>query len=224
MPGLGKTQLVLRFAQIVFAQLIYSHIFWMSGATPDKLIKGMTKILDLVGHSERSRSEQNAKLTAARLWLEGSERLDGVRWLLILDNVDRSALKFLREHLPRMNANGSILFTTRATDVADALVRVAGRPHSRLELRVPDLVEATDLLFRSAGIDPSASTPTQNDQAQRLVQNLGYLPLAVVQAASYMRQTDMHLEDLLKISESERKIEVCLQNDDVVSQLMVTTR
>src|ERR1700721_1339169 len=66
MPGLGKTKLVLQFVKIVFAQL-YSHIFWMSAATPDKLIKGMTKILDLVGHADRARSEQTEKLTAARL-------------------------------------------------------------------------------------------------------------------------------------------------------------
>jgi hypothetical protein len=99
MPGLGKTKLVLRFAQVAFIQLLFSHIFWMSAATPDKLIEGMTQILYLVGHPERTRSEQNAKLIAARLWLEDSQRIDGVRWLLVLDNVDKSALEFLSKHL-----------------------------------------------------------------------------------------------------------------------------
>jgi hypothetical protein len=144
--------------------------------------------------------------------------------LLILDNVDRIALEFLREHLPRRNAQGNILFTTRATDVADALVRVTGGRHSKLELRVPDPVEATDLLFTSAGIDPSALTPTQKTQAQQLVQSLGYLPLAIVQAASYMRETYRKLEDLLQISKGKQKIEVCFPSEYVVSQLIVTAR
>jgi hypothetical protein len=81
MPGVGKTQLILQFARITFAQLLYSHVFWMSATTTDKLIEGMTKILDIVGHPERSRSDQNAKLTAARLWLEDSQRIEGIRWL-----------------------------------------------------------------------------------------------------------------------------------------------
>jgi hypothetical protein len=224
MPGLGKTKLALRFAEIVFTQLLYSYIFWMSAATPDKLIEGMAKILDLVGHAERTRSEQNAKLTAARLWLEDSQRIDGVRWLLILDNVDKSSLGFLREHLPRRNVKGDILFTTRASDVAGALVRVAGGRHSKHELRVPDLAEATDLLFSSAGIDAGTVTPTQKNQAEELIQNLGSLPLAIVQAASYMRQTDMTLDGMLEISKSERKIEVCLENRHVLPQLITTAR
>jgi hypothetical protein len=214
MPGVGKTKLVLRFAQLAFLQLLYSHIFWMSAAAPEKLVEGMAKILDIVGHPERTRAEQNAKLTAARLWLEDSQRFEGVRWLLILDNVDRSALEFLREHLPRTNMRGSILLTTRAADIADALVNVPGG-HSTLELRVPDLVDTTNLLFSSLGIDVNAVTATQKTQAEQLVQNLGFLPLAVVQAASYMRQTKMTFNNMLEISKGERKIEVCLETQDV---------
>jgi hypothetical protein len=224
MPGVGKTKLVLRFAQLVFLRLLYSHIFWMSAATPDKLIEGMAKILDIVGHPERIRSESDAKLIAARLWLEDSQRIDGMRWLLIMDNVDKGSLEFLREHLPRRNVKGNILFTTRAADVADALVRVARGRGSTLELRVPDLVDTTDLLFTSAGIDASTVTPAQQNLAEQLVQNLGSLPLAVVQAASYMRQTNVTFDDMLRVSKGERKIEVCLQNQDVMSRLIAVTR
>jgi hypothetical protein len=208
MPGVGKTQLVLRLAQMVFTQLLYSHIFWTSASTPDKLIEGVAKILDLVGHPERTRSDQNAKVIAARLWLEDSQRIEGARWLLILDNVDRGALGFLREHLPRRNVKGSILFTTRAADIAGALVGVVGGLHSTLELRVPELMEATHLLFSSAGIDANAATPAQRCQAEQLVQTLGSLPLAVVQAASYMGQTATTFDQMLRISKGARKIEV----------------
>jgi hypothetical protein len=217
MPGVGKTKLVLRFAQFAFAQFLYSYIFWMSAATTDKLIEGMAKILDVVGHPERTRSEQNAKLTAARLWLEDPQPSDSVRWLLILDNVDGSVLEFLCEHLPQRNAKGSILFTTRAADVANALIRVPGGRHSTLDLRVPELVDTIHLFFTSAGDDASVVSPTQRSQAEELVQALGSLPLAVVQAASYMNQTATTLDKMLQISKGDRKTEVRLRHPDVMS-------
>jgi hypothetical protein len=214
MPGVGKTKLVLRFAQLVFAQFFYAYIFWISATTTDKLIEGMAKILDIVGHPERTRSEHSAKLTAARLWLEDPQPSDGIRWLLILDNVDMSVLEFLCEHLPQRNRKGCILFTTRAADVADALT---GGCHPTLDLRVPDLVDTTHLFFTSAGVDASIVSPTQRSQAEELVQALGSLPLAVVQAASYMKQTTTTLHKMLQISKGERKIEVRLRHQDVTS-------
>ena len=209
MPGVGKTKLMLRFAQIAFARFLYSHVFWTSATTTDKLIEGMTKILHLVGHPERTQSDQNAKLTAARLWLEDSQRMDGIRWLLLLDNVDRRTLQFIRENLPRRNGKGSILFTTCTKDIASALIDVPGGPHFNLELRVPDLAETTLLLFSSAGIDTGKVTPSQRTQAEELIQAFGCLPLAVVHSASYMKETGMTLDDMVRLSRSELKIDVC---------------
>jgi hypothetical protein len=142
----------------------------------------------------------------------------------ILDNVDRRTLEFLRENLPRRNEAGNIVFTTRPADVAEALINVAGGPHFKLELRVPDLVETTLLLFSSVGIDTSAVTPAQQSQAVELVQVFGSLPLAVVQAASYMRQTATTLDEMLRMSKSERKIDVSLGPQESTSLLTVMTR
>jgi hypothetical protein len=66
MPGIGKTSLVLQYATESFDQRWYSQILWMSGTTTEKLNKGMAKILDSIEHPERHRTEQDAKLTAAR--------------------------------------------------------------------------------------------------------------------------------------------------------------
>jgi hypothetical protein len=79
MPGVGKTKLVLWFTQIVFAQLLYSYIFWMLGATTEKFIEGMMKILNIVGNPECMQSEHSVKLTTARLWLEDPQQSDDVR-------------------------------------------------------------------------------------------------------------------------------------------------
>jgi hypothetical protein len=117
MPGVGMSQLVLRYTTISFHCSMYS---WISANGIDKLNQGLTKVLDLIGHPDPHLQEQSRKLTAVQLWLGG--RNDD--WLLILDNIDRTTLDFFRIHLPRRNAGGNILFTTRATDVADALVNM----------------------------------------------------------------------------------------------------
>jgi hypothetical protein len=86
---------------------------------------------NLVHHPDRSHPEQGARLTAARRWLEDS---GFVNWLIMLDNVDPSTLSFLREHLPRRNRQGNILFTTRTSTVAQALAYTAGQQHETLDL------------------------------------------------------------------------------------------
>jgi hypothetical protein len=182
MPGIGKSQLILHYATISFDRGQYSYIFWISAKSVDKLNQGLAKVLDLVGHPDRQLQEQSVKLTSARLWLEESHD----DWLLIFDNVDRSALDFLRTYLPRKNGRGNILFTTRTADVADALVNMAGYQHSTLHLRALDRRDSANLFLEDAGV---AATPSLLCHAEELVECVGRLPLAVVQAASFMKAT-----------------------------------
>jgi hypothetical protein len=201
MPGVGKTQLVLRYATISFDGGRYSYIFWISATNVDKLNQGLANILDLVDHRDRYLQDQSAKLTAARRWLE--ERQDD--WLLVIDNVHRSSLDFLRNHLPRRNARGHILFTTRTADVADTLVNISGRQDSTLKLRTMERRDTAHLLLEDAGI---AVTPALLDHAGELVECVGRLPLAVVQAASFMKQTGTAMDEMLELYRSDQKIEV----------------
>jgi GTPase SAR1 family protein len=215
MPGVGKTSLVLRYAIEAFGQGWYSQVLWSSGTTVDKLNEGMVKILDLVGHPERHRTEQSAKLTAARRWLEDPQGGETIRWLLIIDNVGRKTLGFLREHLPCTNGKGHILFTTRTVDVADALVDVTGASHRKLEMSVPDMRDTARLLFSSAGIETDTVTSVGIQRAEKLIKTVGSLPLAIVHAASYMKQTQTSLEDMLELYQSQYKGEVRFDVMDV---------
>jgi GTPase SAR1 family protein len=224
MPGIGKTSLVLQYATESFDQGWYSQVLWMSGTTVEKLNKGMTKILDLIEHPERHRTEQDAKLTAARRWLEGSHHDDTIRWLLIIDNVDRSSLEFIRQHLPRRSAQGSILITTRTADVADALVDVTTRSHRKIEIHVPDMIDATRLFFSNAGIDSKDTTSTQTSQAKDLIEAVGSVPLAIVHAATYKKQTQTSLQDILQLYRSEHKGEVRLSMQPNYMEFIQPTR
>jgi hypothetical protein len=132
----------------------------------------------------------------AQLWLE--EPHDD--WLLVFDNVDRNALDLLRTHLPRRNARGDILFTTRTVDVAEALVNMAGHEHSTLKLQTLDPHDTANLLFEDAGV---AVMPARLDHPQELVQCVDRLPLTVVQAASFTKQTHTSLDQMLDMYRGE---------------------
>jgi hypothetical protein len=209
MPGIGKTQLLLRYAKLSFDQHQYPCIFWISATSVDKINQGISGILDLIKHPDRYLQDQTAKLTAARLWLEQSPKDDGDDWLLVFDNVHRETLSFIRVNLPLRNERGNILFTTRTADVAESLVSAAGERHSILGLHALELRETANLLLDDAGIDAGTVTLPILGQAEDLVKRVGCLPLAVVHAASFMKQTHITLGNMLELYKNERKIEVC---------------
>ena len=201
-PGVGKTQLTLALAKESFTQGLYKCIFWIPATTIEKLYQGFSKVLLLVGHPDRSEAEEMVKLTAARRWLED---FSSGNWLLVLDNVVQDTVDFLREHLPRKNNHGNILFTTRTKDVATALAHASGEKHEVLELRIPDEEDAARLLlghFEDGEIDGD------ENKAKEIVRCVGCLPLAIAQVAAYMKGTGSTLDSLLTLYKGEHKIDV----------------
>ncbi|KZP23874.1 hypothetical protein FIBSPDRAFT_785592, partial [Athelia psychrophila] len=152
MPGLGKSQLALSYANASFKARHHTHVIWIPATTLEKVNQGLVKVLDLFQHSDRHNLyDQAARLTAARLCLEQFDQR--LKWLIILDDVTSATLHFLREHLPRQNGHGSILVTTRTFDVAKAVASVAGQQHPVHELKTLSTEQSAELLFKSAGID-----------------------------------------------------------------------
>ena len=178
----------------------------MSGTTVEKLNQGFADLLTLVAHPDRSNlGDQSARLKAARRWLEDAI---SINWLLVLDNVDPGVVRFLQEHLPRKNQQGKILLTTRTADVATALARTAGREHHTVELGLPNVEDATSLLFAESDTEVTAPTTLTKSKAEDVVKFVGQLPLAISHIASFMKQTQHDLDDLLLMFRSEHGTQV----------------
>ncbi|KZP23819.1 TPR-like protein [Athelia psychrophila] len=187
MPGLGKSQLALSYALSSYKAGLHTHVIWIPATTLEKVNQGFAKLLDLTQHTDRNNPNQGARLTAARLCLERSGQQ--LKWLIILDDVTSASLLFLREHLPRQNAHGSILITTRTLDVAEALTSVAGQQYLVHELKALSPEQSAKLLLKRAGIH--YSTAADLDSTQKLVKRIGCLPLAVEQAGAYMKRSGL---------------------------------
>jgi NB-ARC domain len=208
MYGVGKTQILLTYAQAEFNAGNYCYIFWISGASVEKLNQGVNRLLEILCLPERHEPEQSSKVLAAKSWLEKGDTSDSKRWLLVLDNADKEIIDSIREFLPRSNARGDILLSTRTEGMAEAMATTGGKRHLYFEIQVPSPEDAAKLLFRVSELDSDRSDPMSMKQAVKLIKSVGCLPLAVDQAGGFLKNTGQSLASVTKLYGSERRREV----------------
>jgi hypothetical protein len=138
-----------------------------------------------------------------------------VKWNIILDNVDdyesigkpiyrcqiglnnqpNALTKPLLEYIPR-SQNGTIIITSRTKEVALKLVD----DDDLIEVKPMDKPEALELLQRKL----SATKKIEVVESQQLVEELNILPLAIVQAASYIRNRAPRYSVFQYLADSQR--------------------
>jgi hypothetical protein len=200
--GVGKSQLTYSWAKSTFASKENAYIMWISATTVEKLFQGFCRLLHFVNHPDHSHPDQNVRLQAARRWLE---EVNTGNWLLVFDNVFPETVDFLRQHLPRVNGRGTILFTTRTRNVAIAVSSTAGERHAVIEVPLLSVKEGVDLFcghFDAGKVDPLSA------KVEAIVKALGGLPLAISHAAAYVDQSHNSLDDMLELYRGKHKIDV----------------
>jgi tetratricopeptide (TPR) repeat protein len=167
--GTGKSTLALHFAHRNRER--YNPVWWISADSPVSVTSGLAELA--------ARLDPYANLTAktsteAAAWAVGwLQAHDG--WLLVLDDADSP--RSLESVLGPLTGGRHLITSRRAT----GWHRVA-RP-LRLALLPPDA--ALDLLMQV--IDPGDDA--DRVVLERLAAELGYLPLALEQAAAYIQHT-----------------------------------
>ncbi|MGB4871264.1 MAG: NB-ARC domain-containing protein, partial [Candidatus Promineifilaceae bacterium] len=183
MGGVGKSQLMLAFAH--GQRALYDVIWWLrvdEALAEDFLALGRQVGLTVDG------VEQAAAVQMVRTWLNGSAK----RWLLLCDNADAMEPRALRAWLPA-NPQGRVLITSRS-------------PHwhklgAVLRLDVFTEAEAWDFwrqrFVKSQRFDKSS--------AAELAKELGYLPLALEQAAAYADVNGLDAAGYLDLYRARRR-------------------
>lgn len=157
--GIGKSTLAARWAAGRVGS--YNPVWWITAETPADLDAGLAELAVALQPALRDVLSREALRERAVQWLAGREG-----WLLVLDNVsDPADVKAL---LGRATGGRFLITTRRAT----GWHKVA----SPLSLDVLEPAEAAELFERIDG--PGADV-------EALCGELGYLPLAVEQAAAY---------------------------------------
>lgn len=200
--GVGKTQIVIELAHRTQDKHPQCAIFWLQATSAESLQQGFLNIgqqLKLIKTEDRSDAR---KLVQSHL----SEESTG-QWLLIIDNIDDMDLweQELKAYLPN-SRQGWIVCTTRNRKVA---VKVA--TEQIVEVKEMDGEMAIDLLTKSLIRN---DRPINRLVALKLLEQLTFLPLAIVQAAAYINENGMTLLDyILLLNEQEQDIVNLLSED-----------
>jgi tetratricopeptide (TPR) repeat protein len=177
--GIGKTQTAVEYSYRYRSE--YRYIFWVRAETEVELQAGFVEIARLLDLPEQDATNPADTVQAVKHWLEHTSE-----WLLIFDNAD--APEQLKTYYPR-TPRGHILLTSRA-QVFDTLG--IARP---LPLEKMDPQEALEFLFKRT--TRTQNDPNEKNAAEQIAKELGYLPLALEQAAAYMVAKTARFQDYL---------------------------
>ncbi|MFD0201647.1 MULTISPECIES: FxSxx-COOH system tetratricopeptide repeat protein [Saccharothrix] len=186
MGGVGKSHLAIEYAYRNRAN--FDLIWWVPAERSVKIVNSLVELgqrLELPVGSEANVAVQQV-LDALR---SGNHPKVPTNWLLIFDNADSPDA--VQQYLPT-GGTGRILVTSRNSQWLSV-----ARP---LEVNVFQRAESVQLLRRR---DPELS----EEDADRLAQALGDLPLAIAQAAAWRVETGMPAAEYLELL-AEKQLEL----------------
>jgi len=186
--GMGKSQLAMAHAYKLKDEREIPMIFWIYGRTRAHFEEGFREIAKAV--NIRGIREPGVDiLQLVKEWLTKEKH---GRWLMILDDADVGVFeekgpnqKPLKDYLPQ-SSNGSILITTRNKKLARKLTDDPS--NDIIEVGPMKCDEAVELfLSKLVNLSKPRQDDAQNrEDAPELVEALGYLPLAISQASSFI--------------------------------------
>ncbi|MFD1044354.1 FxSxx-COOH system tetratricopeptide repeat protein [Kibdelosporangium lantanae] len=178
MGGIGKTQTAIEY---VYRHLDdYDVVWWIDAAQATQIRSSLTELAGRLGLP--GGTEANTAVPAVREALRLGKPY--TRWLLVFDAAE--SVDAIKEFFPTVSANGSgdILITSRNPDWQSLA--------SPLEVSTFDRSESIELL-RRRGPD------IEEEDADRLADTLGDLPLAIEQAATWRAETGMPVDEYLRL-------------------------
>ncbi|KAI1750700.1 acyl transferase/acyl hydrolase/lysophospholipase [Xylaria castorea] len=188
--GVGKTQVALRIAYEA-KDMREFMVLWLPAASNATFQQACTEAVKRLA-IQPVKDETPKELLQQYL---NSEKAG--KWLLIIDNIDEmdtligsSNQSGIDPFLPD-SENGRILFTTRPYDIA---VRVAD-DDDIVELKEMSHVDARHYLEEKLQLDQ-----VEDDAAAtELLNQLAHLPLAITQAAAYMKRNKKSVREYLNL-------------------------
>jgi hypothetical protein len=187
-----KSQLAIEYSYQVRSKSPATWVFWVHASNEARFEQSFRDIADQVKIPGRQDAKVNI-FTLVENWLR-DEKIGN--WVCVLDNVDDKFLcsipatrkddptkvptntptKPLVEYIPR-RPNGFTILTSRSREIALEMV------HIKDLIRVPPMA-------RSEALDLFQNKMDQLEdiqESQQLVEMLEFMPLAIVQATSYIR-------------------------------------
>lgn len=164
----------------------YTSSLFLTSGNREKLMESINQLVELLGLPERVVSNAVINLNALRQWLRMN-----TNWLLLIDNVGDSEYDTILDLLSS-TPEGHVILTSQRRG---AMESIAGHHTMCLEVLEPSINDCIDMFFEGCRM-----TPTEENRklAREIVRDVGYLPHAVKQCASYIKENGIDLEEYLK--------------------------
>ncbi|KAL8738006.1 MAG: hypothetical protein Q9181_001145 [Wetmoreana brouardii] len=188
MGGQGKSRLALDYGRQVLIQSESVLVLWFDATTEQSLTRSFEDIADRWNGRRRRFADTNSRMKYV------SDILAERKWLLILDNYDHpDQFPNICTFLPP--GDNSVLITSRHAD-AGLLGKV---------VQVSGMDEAEGLGLLRHRTEQNLDEPVNRAAAVKVLQTLGYLPLAIDQAGAYIRQQRLPISMFLRQYESQKE-------------------
>jgi len=188
MGGIGKTQCALAYAYA--NRDVYDRVYWINAADQTSLLSGFQSIARASRLHYLDNMSPIEIANAILVWLRHEPT-----WLLVIDNL--KDIKIVDRLLPENGPHKHTIITTRNPNTT-------GIPAEPLEVPLLDVDAATELLSTLSKVAVRADS-TEEREAEKIVQKLGYLPLAIEQAGAYVREATADFSAFLEEYERNRK-------------------
>ena len=190
MGGSGKTQLALRFCRRAEEYLGFMAVAWINASSPASVLQSYRAIARHVPHPPNPDIDEDGVMSLVKGSLQKFQR----SWLVVLDNYDNPqafSARGIKEYIPLTGKNGHVLITSRHRDSA--------RLGQEIVVSSMTEDESVNLLLRREARGNEAS------ESSAIASTLGYLPLALDQAGSYIRARDLQLKDFISRYEERKR-------------------
>ncbi|RDW59348.1 uncharacterized protein DSM5745_11043 [Aspergillus mulundensis] len=196
--GVGKSHVAIEFAHRISTEF-QASVFWVSASSIDRFREGYNAIFDEHIASDSDSDTKCDKAVRVKEWLEKEHD----EWVLIIDNADETSLfepsqqgKQGENHstldLIPNSQRGTVLVTTR--NRAAGVKFTKGAANTMIEV-TPMTAEESKLLVKNNMIDHVL----EESEMDKLSELLGYLPLAIVQAAAFMQENTMSIGEYIEL-------------------------
>ncbi|KAL8674025.1 MAG: hypothetical protein Q9168_001557 [Polycauliona sp. 1 TL-2023] len=199
MGGVGKSQIAIEYCYRFKLSKPGAHVFWVYGGTIARFYQAYKRIaqqINLPGWDD----PEGSILELVSSWLSSTQDV----YLLVVDNADNiehwwpgkyksgasldDPSKNLSKFLPDGRQNSQLLITTRDNRVASRLAR-KGKP---IPVQPMSEDEASSLFLSKLG---SERSNIDEGNVHALLDELDHLPLAVSQAAAFIQENGISIEE-----------------------------